>query len=62
MRKVSISLAAAAVLGFAGTAMAQQKGEILIGEQCDRTGPTQIVGIRLCAAVSSPPRLLMARR
>src|SRR5437763_13290502 len=51
MRKVSISLAAAAVLGFTGAAMAQQKGEILIGEQCDRTGPTQIVGIRLCAAV-----------
>ena len=51
MRKVSITLAAVAVLGFTGTATAQQKGEILIGEQCDRTGPTQIVGIRLCAAV-----------
>src|SRR5438034_6933736 len=51
MRKVSITLAALAALGVAGTAMAQQKGEILIGEQCDRTGPTQIVGIRLCAAI-----------
>src|SRR5215471_15847373 len=39
------------VAGAADTALAQQKGEILIGEQCDRTGPTQIVGIRLCAAV-----------
>src|SRR5438067_3181233 len=51
MRKVSITLAALTVLGFTGAATAQQKGEILIGEQCDRTGPTQIVGIRLCAAV-----------
>src|SRR5258707_158384 len=51
MRTISISLAAAAVLGLAGTAAAQQKGEILIGEQCDRTGTTQVVGIRLCAAI-----------
>src|SRR5437763_2173362 len=51
MRKVSIPRAALTVLGFSGAATAQQKGEILIGEQCDRTGPTQIVGIRLCAAV-----------
>jgi branched-chain amino acid transport system substrate-binding protein len=61
MRKISISLAAAAVLGFAGTAMAQQKGEILIGEQCDRTGPTQIVGIRLCAAVQDYVNLINAK-
>src|SRR5205823_420184 len=47
----SITLAALTVLGFTGAATAQQKGEILIGEQCDRTGPTQIVGIRLCAAI-----------
>src|SRR5437763_14454618 len=40
----------AAVLTFTGPAMAQQKGEILIGTQCDRTGPTQIVGIRICPA------------
>src|SRR5437763_4891801 len=56
MRSVSatmlgLALGATAAFGFAGTAAAQQKGEILIGEQCDRTGPTQIVGIRLCAAV-----------
>jgi hypothetical protein len=30
-------------LWFAGVADAQQKGEILIGSQCDRTGPTQLV-------------------
>src|SRR3981081_4160535 len=51
MTLVTSAIAAAGALGLAGTAMAQQKGEILIGVQCDRTGPTQIVGIRLCAAV-----------
>jgi branched-chain amino acid transport system substrate-binding protein len=48
---IGLAVAGAALLGLAGGAAAQQKGEILIGEQCDRTGPTQIVGIRLCAAV-----------
>src|SRR5436305_13800855 len=42
------TVALAAALTFTGPAMAQQKGEILIGTQCDRTGPTQIVGIRIC--------------
>src|SRR5204863_7673423 len=46
--RATITLAAA--LTFTGPAMAQQKGEILIGTQCDRTGPTQIVGIRICPA------------
>src|SRR5207237_2828183 len=45
----TITLAAA--LSLAGPAMAQQKGEILVGTQCDRTGPTQIVGIRICPAI-----------
>jgi branched-chain amino acid transport system substrate-binding protein len=40
----------AAVMAFAGTAAAQQK-EVMIGGQCDRTGPTQIVGVVLCPAV-----------
>ena len=48
---IGLALGAAAALGLAGGAAAQQKGEILIGEQCDRTGATQIVGIRLCAAI-----------
>ena len=48
---LGLALGATAAFGVAGTAAAQQKGEILIGEQCDRTGPTQIVGIRLCAAI-----------
>src|SRR5438067_8921041 len=50
-RMLGLSLGLAMALSLAGTAAAQQKGEILIGEQCDRTGPTQIVGIRLCAAI-----------
>src|SRR5438552_345286 len=56
MRRIGTSLmgfatAAAAMVALTGPGLAQQKGEILIGEQCDRTGPTQIVGIRLCAAI-----------
>ena len=41
--------AAAAALGFAGPVPAQQK-EVMIGAQCDRTGPTQIVGVVICPA------------
>ena len=36
--------------GWLGGAAAQQK-EILIGSQCDRTGPTQLVGTVFCLAV-----------
>src|SRR2546428_13610082 len=32
----------------AGPSHAQSKGEIVIGVQCDRPGPTQIVGTVLC--------------
>jgi branched-chain amino acid transport system substrate-binding protein len=41
---------AATILGFAGTASAQEK-KIVIGVQCDRTGATQIVGTVLCPAM-----------
>ena len=41
--------ATATALGFAGTASAQQK-EVVIGAQCDRTGPTQLVGVVICPA------------
>src|SRR5260221_10592203 len=51
MTLVTSAIAAAGALALAGGAGAQQKGEIVVGMQCDRTGPTQIVGIRLCAAV-----------
>jgi hypothetical protein len=37
-------IALSASVAFAGAAFAQSKGEIVIGEQCDRTGPTQLVG------------------
>jgi len=33
-----------------GAGLAQQQREIVIGIQCDRTGPTQIVGVNMCAA------------
>src|SRR3954447_6765716 len=44
---MTVAIAAAVVLGCVGGATAQQK-EVIIGTQCDRTGPTQIVGIRIC--------------
>jgi branched-chain amino acid transport system substrate-binding protein len=47
---VSATLAVASCLAIAGTAVAQDK-VVRIGFQCDRTGPTQVVGIRLCPAV-----------
>jgi branched-chain amino acid transport system substrate-binding protein len=55
MRRISAAgsaLAAGAALGlwFGGVPMAQQK-VLEIGAQCDRTGPTQIVGVRLCPAI-----------
>src|SRR5260221_834886 len=51
MTLVTSAVRGAGALALAGTATAQQKGEIVVGDQCDRTGATQIVGIRLCAAV-----------
>ncbi len=42
-------IAAAALAMSAGLAAAQDK-EVLIGMQCDRTGPTQITGTTLCPA------------
>jgi branched-chain amino acid transport system substrate-binding protein len=48
---VGLALGTLAALGWPGSAAAQQKGEILVGEQCDRTGPTQIVGVVICPAV-----------
>src|SRR3954465_10352308 len=48
-RVLGLALAVAGGLATAEDAMAQQK-EVIIGTQCDRTGPTQIVGIRICPA------------
>ena len=51
MRRLSpIMLGVAATVTFAATAVAQQK-EVMIGGQCDRTGPTQIVGVVICPAI-----------
>ena len=47
-------------LWFAGGADAQQK-EILIGSQCDRTGPTQLVGTIFCPAVQDYVNLVNAK-
>ncbi len=58
---LGLAIGAAAMLDLAGTASAQQKKEILIGTQCDRTGPTQIVGIRLCPAVQDYINLINSK-
>ena len=47
--RVNSILGALAILALPSIAMAQDK-ELVIGMQCDRTGPTQIVGTTLCPA------------
>src|ERR1700738_2029241 len=65
MRRISAAgsvLAAGAAIGlwFAGTAGAQQK-EVLIGDQCDRTGATQIVGVHLCPDIQDYVNLVNSK-
>ncbi len=43
----SLLVAAGGLVG-APPSHAQSKGDIVIGMQCDRTGPTQIVGTVIC--------------
>src|SRR5262245_15379956 len=50
MRSASTAVLLAVSLCFAGGATAQEK-EVLITWQCDRTGPTQIVGVVYCPAI-----------
>ena len=45
------AIGAAAGLWLAGSASAADQKELVIGDQCDRTGPTQIVGTVLCPAM-----------
>ena len=50
----TLALAAVAAMGTAwtvGSIAAPDKKDIVIGEQCDRTGPTQLVGVSLCPAI-----------
>src|SRR5207244_5727540 len=44
------ALLLAGTLAATAAALGQSKSEIVIGVQCDRTGPTQIVGTVLCPA------------
>ena len=46
---LAVAASAAAGVGFAGVTAAQQK-EVIVGQMCDRTGPTQINGVVLCPA------------
>src|SRR5258708_19141636 len=51
LRRVMLAVSAGAAVGLslAGTALAEQK-EVIVGQMCDRTGPTQINGVVLCPA------------
>jgi len=61
LAKLTLTLAAAAAgLAYAGSAMAADK-ELLIGVQCDRTGPTQIVGTVLCPAMQDYYKLVNSK-
>jgi branched-chain amino acid transport system substrate-binding protein len=59
-RTVALAGCVAAGLCLAGAATAQQK-EILIGSQCDRTGPTQLVGTIFCPGVQDYVNLVNAQ-
>jgi branched-chain amino acid transport system substrate-binding protein len=50
MRSARTAVLVAVGLCFAGGAAAQEK-EVMIAWQCDRTGPTQIVGVVYCPAI-----------
>ncbi len=53
-------LALALGVAFAGAAAAEDK-VLLIGDQCDRTGPTQIVGTVLCPAMQDYYKLVNSK-
>jgi branched-chain amino acid transport system substrate-binding protein len=61
MKTLSKRLLALAVgVTFSGTAMAADK-ELVIGDQCDRTGATQIVGTVLCPAMQDYYKLVNSK-
>ena len=49
LQRVMLAVGAGAAAGIAGAAAAEQK-EVIVGQMCDRTGPTQINGVVLCPA------------
>src|SRR6476659_3128536 len=61
MRRLAIAGLAMTGLWFGGGAYAQSKGEILIGSQCDRTGPTQLVGTVFCPGVQDYVNLVNSK-
>jgi branched-chain amino acid transport system substrate-binding protein len=58
---LGFAIGAASLFGVAANAAEPTKGEVVIGTQCDRTGPTQIVGIRLCPAVQDYVNLINSK-
>src|SRR5256886_13785647 len=54
-------IVAAGSLLTASPSLAQSKGTIVIAVQCDRTGPTQIVGTVLCPAFHDYVALVNSR-
>lgn len=58
-RLLGLGIGAVAAVGYGGNALAQK--EVIIGAQCDRTGPTQIVGIHLCPAVQDYINLINSK-
>ena len=57
--KTILSLVAGAAAGLAAAATASaQDRTLIIGDQCDRTGPTQIVGTTLCPAMQDYYKLV----
>ena len=57
---LTLAVGAAAVGTYAGSAAAADK-ELLIGDQCDRTGATQIVGTVLCPAMQDYYKLINSK-
>jgi branched-chain amino acid transport system substrate-binding protein len=47
-RSLATLVALALGVGFAGVGSAAASHEVVIGLQCDRTGPTQTIGVNLC--------------
>ena len=57
---LTLAAGVAAGLMCAGAATAEDK-TLLIGDQCDRTGPTQIVGTVLCPAMQDYYKLVNSK-